>query len=457
MKPIKHQPNEAVQAIYRHLAGQSKKYHISTFGCQMNDHDSEKMAGLLETMGYQPTGDETAADIILFNTCAVRENAELRVFGNIGRMKPLKQAKPDLIVGVCGCMMQQSHMIDAIKAKYPYVDLVFGTHNLSALPEYLARVLLERERVIEILPDGALVEGLPTVRNLDVKAFVTIMQGCDNFCSYCIVPYTRGREKSRTPQAILAEIEELVAGGVKEVTLLGQNVNSYGKGLTPAIDFAGLLYQVNQVAGLERIRFMTSHPKDLTERLIEAMTLDKVMPTIHLPAQSGSNPILQAMNRKYTREDYLELVVKLRRMIPGVAITTDLIIGFPGETDQDVADTIDLIKQVEFDAAFTFIYSPRVGTPAAKIIDPTDETTKHARFDRMLAALNEIVIAKNQARVGQTYEVLVEGLQDRGTLYQGRTREDFLVQFAAAPEDIGRLRQVRITKARKFSLEGELV
>ena len=355
MKSITHDHNQSIQDVYHVLKGQNKKYHISTFGCQMNDHDSEKMAGLLETMGYQFTDQENEADFILFNTCAVRENAELRVFGNIGRMKPLKQAKPNLIVGVCGCMMQQDHMIEAIKTKYPYVDLVFGTHNLSAIPDFVRRVMIEKERVIEVVPDGALVEGLPVVRHLEVKAFVTIMQGCDNFCSYCIVPYTRGREKSRQPEAILEEIRGLVEQGVKEVTLLGQNVNSYGKGLDPAMDFADLLELVNQIPGLERIRFMTSHPKDLTDHLIQAMTLSKVMPTIHLPAQSGSNAVLKAMNRKYTREDYLDLVAKLRAVVPNIAITTDLIIGFPGETDQDVTDTIDLIRQVGFDAAFTFI------------------------------------------------------------------------------------------------------
>ncbi|HHT20772.1 MAG TPA: tRNA (N6-isopentenyl adenosine(37)-C2)-methylthiotransferase MiaB [Tissierellia bacterium] len=457
MKSITHHHNQALREVYQAIRGKKLQYHISTFGCQMNDHDSEKMAGLLETMGYTYTADETAADLILFNTCAVRENAELRVFGNIGRMKPLKAAKPELIVGVCGCMMQQDHMKHAIKDKYSYVDLVFGTHNLSALPDYVRRVLLEKERVVEIIADGSIVEGLPVVRNLDVKAFVTIMQGCDNFCSYCIVPYTRGREKSRTPEAILEEIEGLVEQGIKEVTLLGQNVNSYGKGLVPAIDFADLLHRVNAIEGLERIRFMTSHPKDLTDRLIEAMTLDKVMPTIHLPAQSGSDKILQAMNRKYTKADYLGLVDKLRQMIPDIAITSDLIIGFPGETEEDVDDTIDLIRRVEFDAAFTFIYSPRVGTPAAGLPDETSERTKHERFDRMLAVLNEIVIAKHKAREGRVFEVLIEGKQERSAAYQGRTKQDFLVTFSAKPEDIGQLRPVRITKARKFSLEGELV
>ena len=457
MKTITHNPNLAVQQVYQHLHGQHKTYHISTFGCQMNDHDSEKISGLLETMGYTATEKEEQADFILFNTCAVRENAELRVFGNIGRMKPIKQARPDVIIGVCGCMMQQSHMIEAIKTKYPYVDLVFGTHNLSAIPEFVQRILVGKERVIEVEQDAALVEGLPVRRNLDVKAYVTIMQGCDNFCSYCVVPYTRGREKSRNPEAILEEIRELVAGGVKEVTLLGQNVNSYGKGLDPAVDFAELLQLVNQVELLERIRFMTSHPKDLSERLIQAMNLPKVMPTIHLPAQSGSNTILKAMNRKYTREDYLALVNRLRQVVPDVAITTDIIIGYPGETEADVDATIALIEAVRFDAAFTFIYSSRVGTPAAKLPDATPEEVKHARFDRMLQALNTIVTAKNQARVGNVYEVLVEGIQERSDNYQGRTRENFLVTFPATPSDVGTTRLVKITKARKFSLEGELL
>lgn len=457
MKSITHNPSQAIQSVYEHLKGKDKKYHISTFGCQMNDHDSEKISGLLETLGYQPTDDENSADFILFNTCAVRENAELRVFGNIGRMKPIKQARPDVIVGVCGCMMQQAHMIDAIKTKYPYVDLVFGTHNLSAIPEFVSRILIGKERVIEVESDAALVEGLPVKRNLDVKAFVTIMQGCDNFCSYCIVPYTRGREKSRTPEAILEEIQELVRAGVKEVTLLGQNVNSYGKGLDPKMDFADLLELVNQVDGLERIRFMTSHPKDLSNRLIQAMTLDKVMPTIHLPAQSGSNVLLKAMNRKYTREEYLELVRQLRALIPDVAITTDLIIGYPGETEEDVLATIDLIEQVQFDAAFTFIYSPRVGTPAAKLTDDTTDELKHERFERMLKVLNDIVIEKNKSRENHLFDVLIEGRLERADNYQGRTKENFLVTFPADESDVGTTRTVRITKAKKFSLEGVLI
>lgn len=447
---------QAIQSVYDYVQSHPLCYIISTFGCQMNEHDSEKMSGLMETMGLDAAHSEEDADIVLFNTCAVRENAELRIFGNIGRIKAIKEKKPDLILGVCGCMMQQAHMVEAIQKKYPYVDLVFGTHNFNQLPVFLARLLQKRTRVIEIMEDADLVEGLPVKRNLDVKAFVNIMQGCDNFCTYCIVPYTRGREKSRLPSDILAEIETLVGQGVKEVTLLGQNVNSYGKGLQGQ-DFAELLRQVSAVDGLERIRFMTSHPKDLSERLIHAMQLPKVMPSIHLPAQSGSNRILKAMNRKYTREDYLEKVAQLRRHIPDLAITTDLIIGFPGETEQDVEETIDLIKTVRFDAAFTFIYSKRTGTPAAAMPDDSDDKLKHERFNRMLAVLNDIVIEKNSARLGQVFEVLVEGATEEGTDYQGRTRENFLITFPADPAMAGTLQQVRVTRSKKFSLQGEIL
>lgn len=447
---------QAIQSVYDFVQTQPMRYIISTFGCQMNEHDSEKMSGLMETMGLDRAHREEDADVILFNTCAVRENAELRIFGNIGRIKAIKEKRPDLILGVCGCMMQQAHMVEAIKQKYPYVDLVFGTHNFNQLPVFLDRLLKDRSRVIEILQDAELVEGLPVKRNLEVKAFVNIMQGCDNFCTYCIVPYTRGREKSRLPADIIAEIKVLVEQGVKEVTLLGQNVNSYGKGLEGA-DFAELLRQVSQVDGLERIRFMTSHPKDLHERLIQAMQLPKVMPSIHLPAQSGSDRLLKAMNRKYTRQEYLEKVEHLRRVVPHLAITTDLIIGFPGESEDDVEETISLIKEVRYDAAFTFIYSKREGTPAADMADPTDDKTKHERFNRMLSALNHIVIEKNAGRLGKTYEVLVEGQTEDGSAFQGRTRENFLVSFPAQENMVGTLKQVRITRAKKFSLEGEIL
>ena len=431
---------------------QGLKYHILTYGCQMNEHDSEKMSGMLEDMGYLETPDTQTADLIIINTCAVRENAEMKVLGNIGHLKPIKEENPNLIIAICGCMMQEPEMVEKIKKSYPYVDLVFGTHNYHSLPRFLYRALTQKARVFEVEEDNALIiEGLPVKRKKGVKAFVTIMQGCNNFCSYCIVPYTRGRERSREIQSIVDEVRGLVSDGVKEVTLLGQNVNSFKP------SFVSLLEAVNDIDGLERIRFMTSHPKDFSEELIDAMArLDKVCESIHLPLQSGSNAILKAMNRKYTREDYLEKVEILKKRLPGVSISTDIIIGFPGETQSDVDDTIDMIKRVGYDSAFTFIYSKRTGTPAAEKVDPTPKEVIQERFEGMLQALNEMVIEKNKDREDQIYEVLVDDLKEEGKL-QGRTREGFLVSFDGPKALLGTLQEVRITRAKKFSLEGQIL
>lgn len=431
---------------------QGLKYHILTYGCQMNEHDSEKMSGMLEDMGYLETPDTQTADLIIINTCAVRENAEMKVLGNIGHLKPIKEENPNLIIAICGCMMQEPEMVEKIKKSYPYVDLVFGTHNYHSLPRFLYRALTQKARVFEVEEDNALIiEGLPVKRKKGVKAFVTIMQGCNNFCSYCIVPYTRGRERSREIQSIVDEVRGLVSDGVKEVTLLGQNVNSFKP------SFVSLLEAVNDIDGLERIRFMTSHPKDFSEELIDAMArLDKVCESIHLPLQSGSNAILKAMNRKYTREDYLEKVEILKKRLPGVSISTDIIIGFPGETQSDVDDTIDMIKRVGYDSAFTFIYSKRTGTPAAEKVDPTPKEVIQERFEGMLQTLNEMVIEKNKDREDQIYEVLVDDLKEEGKL-QGRTREGFLVSFDGPKALLGTLQEVRITRAKKFSLEGQIL
>lgn len=431
---------------------QGLKYHILTYGCQMNEHDSEKMSGMLEDMGYLETPDTQTADLIIINTCAVRENAEMKVLGNIGHLKPIKEENPNLIIAICGCMMQEPEMVEKIKKSYPYVDLVFGTHNYHSLPRFLYRALTQKARVFEVEEDNALIiEGLPVKRKKGVKAFVTIMQGCNNFCSYCIVPYTRGRERSREIQSIVDEVRGLVSDGVKEVTLLGQNVNSFKP------SFVSLLEAVNDIDGLERIRFMTSHPKDFSEELIDAMArLDKVCESIHLPLQSGSNAILKAMNRKYTREDYLEKVEILKKRLPGVSISTDIIIGFPGETQSDVDDTIDMIKRVGYDSAFTFIYSKRTGTPAAEKVDPTPKEVIQERFEGMLQTLNEMVIEKNKDREDQIYEVLVDDLKEEGIL-QGRTREGFLVSFDGPKALLGTLQEVRITRAKKFSLEGQIL
>ncbi|HZK09439.1 MAG TPA: tRNA (N6-isopentenyl adenosine(37)-C2)-methylthiotransferase MiaB [Clostridia bacterium] len=433
--------------------GNRPYYYIHTFGCQMNDHDSERMAALFELMGYKEGKSEEEASVILLNTCAIREHAEERVYGFIGRLKHLKD--DGMILGVCGCMVQQKHVLNKIKKSYPFVDMIFGTHNYANLPEYLLKAL-EGEKSVEILEDRqSIVEGIPALRSSKVSALVNIMEGCNNFCTYCIVPYTRGREKSRQADDIVAEIKKLVSKGTREVTLLGQNVNSYGKSLGETIDFPDLLEKINEIEGLYRLRFMTSHPKDLSSKLIEAMKLDKVCPSFHLPVQSGSTKVLRAMNRNYSREEYLSKVKALKETVPGIGLTTDIIIGFPGEEEEDVDQTISLIEEVSFDSAYTFIYSKRPGTPAAKLEDKVSKEEKHKRFDRMLRNLNKIVIDKNKSREGQSYEVLIEEELSAG-IYQGRTPQGFLVRFPASSEDLGKLKKVTITKAKKFSLEGEL-
>ncbi len=428
-------------------------YHIHTFGCQMNDHDSERMAALFELMGYEPTEEEEEASVILLNTCAIREHAEERVYGFLGRLKSLQDQ--GTIIGVCGCMVQQGHVLEKIKKSFPFVDMIFGTHNYYNLPQYLLKAL-EGEKTLEILEDfSSIVEEMPAIRASKISAFVNIMEGCNNFCTYCVVPYTRGREKSRLPEDIIKEVNKLVEEGVKEITLLGQNVNSYGRGLEEDIDFPDLLARLNKIDGLLRIRFMTSHPKDLSDKLIEAMKLDKMAPSFHLPVQSGSTRILKRMNRKYTREDYLDRVRKLRSALPDIGLTSDIIVGFPGETMEDLEDTISLIKEVGYDSAFTFIYSKRRGTPAATYEDDLDYKEKHRRFELMLGVLNEIVIEKNKARVGNVYEVLVEE-KAHSNFLQGRTPQGFLVRFPGEIDEIGKLVKVKIVRSKNFSLEGEI-
>ncbi|AOT72925.1 tRNA (N6-isopentenyl adenosine(37)-C2)-methylthiotransferase MiaB [Geosporobacter ferrireducens] len=437
--------------------GNKKKAMIITYGCQMNEHDSEKLAGMLNNMGYTETNEQEEADLIIYNTCCVRENAELKVYGNLGQLKPLKKERPDMIIAVCGCMMQQAHVVDQIKKKYNHVDLVFGTHNLHNFPELLANCKKSDHMIVEVWDEeGTVVEGIPVVRKYGLKAFVNIMYGCNNFCTYCIVPYTRGRERSRNPEDIVEEIKQLVAQGTKEVTLLGQNVNSYGKTLENKIDFSDLLIQINETEGLERIRFMTSHPKDLSPRLIEAMRdCDKICEHIHLPVQSGSTKILKEMNRHYTKEQYLDLVTQLKASIPNIAITTDIIVGFPGETEEDFLETLDLVKQVEYDSAFTFLYSVREGTPAAKLTEQVPEDVKHERFNRLLNTLNEIIARKNMDYKDAVVEVLVEGeSKNDASKLMGRTRSSKLVNLSGSKDLIGQLAQVKITEARTFSLNG---
>ncbi|WP_338631687.1 tRNA (N6-isopentenyl adenosine(37)-C2)-methylthiotransferase MiaB [Clostridium baratii] len=437
-----------------------KYFSILTYGCQMNEEDSEKLSGMLKRIGYTKTEDIEKASIILFNTCCVRENAENKVFGNLGRIKKLKEKNKDLIVGICGCMMQQKGMADKVLSKFPFVNIIFGTHNAYKFPEYLNRVKTEGVQVKEILnKETDIVEGIPVDRESSVKAFVTIMYGCNNFCTYCIVPYVRGRERSRKPEEIIKEIKELVSNGYKEVTLLGQNVNSYGKGLEEEISFAKLLRMINEVEGLERVRFMTSHPKDLNEEVIEAIKdCDKLCEQIHLPVQSGSNRILKEMNRHYDRERYMYLINKIKKEIPNVAITTDIIVGFPGETDEDFNDTLSLVKEVSYDSAFTFIYSRRNHTPADKMENQIPDEVKHERFNKLVAAVNEGVIKNNKKYEGQIVEVLVEGTSKNDeTKLSGRTRNGKLVNFEGDKSLIGTLVNTKIVRAQPFSLIGEVV
>lgn len=436
------------------------KYYIETWGCQMNEEDSEKLSGMLKRIGYTRTENKEEAGIILFNTCCVRENAENKVFGNLGALKKLKKKNPDLIIGICGCMMQQEGMADRILKEFPYVNIIFGTHNAYKFPEYLNRVRTEGVQIKEIFnKETEIVEGLPIDRESSVKAFVTIMYGCNNFCTYCIVPYVRGRERSRKPEDILKEIRELVEQGYKEITLLGQNVNSYGKGLEEDVDFAKLLRMINEIKGLERVRFMTSHPKDLTVDVIMAIKeCDKLCEQIHLPVQSGSNSILKKMNRHYTREYYLDLVKKIKEEIPGVTLTTDIIVGFPGETEEDFQETLELVKEVGYSSAFTFIYSRRNNTPADMMLNQVSEENKHHRFNRLVAAVNERVIAQNKAEEGNILEVLVEGnSKNDAEKLTGRTRTGRLVNFTGEGINAGDIVNVKITRAQNFSLIGEVI
>ncbi len=431
-----------------------------TYGCQMNEHDSEKLDAMIQDMGYIVVKKIDQADLVIFNTCCVRENAEFKVYGNIGRIKHLKETKKDLVLAVCGCMMQQPHVVEAIKKQYKYVDLVFGTHNLHNFPSLLEETLSSHKQVIEVWEhEGDVVEGLAINRKKDIKAYVNVMYGCDNFCAYCIVPYTRGRERSRAPQDILDEIQGLVDGGVKEVILLGQNVNSYGKTLENPMDFADLMRKVNDIEGIERIRFMTSHPKDISDKLLETMAeCEHICEYLHLPIQAGSNRILKAMNRKYTREQYLEIVDKARKLMPDVSISTDLIIGFPGETIEDFEETMSLMKEVKFDSAFTYIYSKRTGTPAALIEPQIDEAEKHRRMTELLEMFNPMVNEKIKSYQDEMLEVLVEGAsKSTDQILMGRTRQHVTVNFEGDLSLTGKLVKVKATQPRRFSIFGELV
>ena len=437
--------------------GRIYKSCVVTFGCQMNARDSEKLRGILEEVGFTDTPNEEEADFILYNTCTVRENADFHVYGRLGILTGLKKKKPDLIVGLCGCMMQEEHVVAKIRKSYPVVELIFGTHNLFQFPELLARILSERKRVISLW-DGTdqIVEHLPVKRKYAFKSGVNIMFGCNNFCSYCIVPYVRGRERSREAKDILSEIRTLADDGVKEIMLLGQNVNSYGKTVEGHITFPELLRLSARVEGIERVRFMTSHPKDLSDELIDVIAEEEhVCRHFHLPVQSGSTRVLQDMNRHYTREQYLEIVRKLRDRVPEISITTDIIVGFPGETEEDFEDTLSLIREVRFDSAFTFLYSRRSGTPAAKRQDQIPEDVAHARFERLLAVVKETAEESCARFTGRVMDVLVEETNKEPGYVSGRISQNLTVHFPGDASLIGRIVPVRLTECKGFYYFGE--
>lgn len=439
--------------------GEGKKYLIKTYGCQMNEHDTETMAGMLEEMGYAAASDYEEADFILFNTCAVRENAEDKVFGEIGRLKPLKNRNPELILGLCGCMAQEEVVRKMVAKTYPWIDIVFGTHNLHQLPELVDRARSSQETVIEVWDKaGEVIENLPKIRKEGIRAWVNIQYGCNKFCTYCIVPYTRGRERSRLPEDVVAEVRDLAAQGFKEVTLLGQNVNDYGTDLKSR-DFAGLLAAVNEVEGIERIRFTTSNPWNFSDKLIQTIArCEKVAEHIHLPVQSGNNTILRRMNRGYTREFYLDLVKRIREAVPGVSLTTDIIVGFPGETEEQFRDTLSLVEEVRFDNAYTFIYSPRAGTPAARFREQVPEAVQKERLQRLMDLQNRISRESNEKMKGQVVKVLVEGeSKTNSNILQGRTATNKLVLFQGTKDLAGRLVDVLITEPQTWILKGELL
>lgn len=444
------------------MENMNKKFHIITFGCQMNEHDSEVLAGMLEKMGYEEIDDRKKADLVILNTCSVRENADKRFFGTLGQFKKIKENNKDFTICICGCMMQQQHIIDRLKEKYPWVDVVFGTHNIHRFPELIENTIEQKKRIMEVWEDSDVIEhDLPVKRLFKHKALVNIMYGCNNFCTYCIVPYTRGREQSRKPEDIIKEIKDLSADGVKEVMLLGQNVNSY-KGISEneeICNFANIITKVAEISGIERIRFMTSHPKDLSDELIEVFrSCPKLCKNIHLPVQSGSTEVLRSMNRRYDREKYLALVNKLRSAVNDITISTDIIVGFPGETEEQFQETLDLVREVRFDSAFTFLYSIRTGTPAADYKNQIPEEVKHERFNRLVTLINSISAEKNKMYEGRIEEVLVDGVSKKNeNMLSGRTDGFKLVNFAGNNDLIGKFVRTKIIEGKTFSLEGELL
>lgn len=440
--------------------GKGRTFYIRTYGCQMNEHDTEVMAGIFMQLGYESTDDIANADVVLLNTCAIREQAEEKVFGELGFLLKYKRKNPEMLIGVCGCMSQEENVVNRILKKYPHVDMIFGTHNIHRLPSILKEAYMSKEMVVEVWSkEGDVIENLPKARNGAIKAWVNIMYGCDKFCTYCIVPFTRGKERSRRPEEIIQEVRELAAQGYQEIMLLGQNVNAYGK------DFDDISYRLGDLMDelrkidIPRIRFTTSHPRDFDDHLIEVLAQKgNLIEHIHLPVQSGSNEILKIMARKYTREHFLELVCKIKAAIPDVALTTDIIVGYPNETEEQFEETLSLYREVGFEMAFTYIYSPREGTPAAKMVDNVPEDVKKERHQRLNALVNELCAAALKKYEGETVEVLVEGASKRdANVLAGYTRKNKLVNFVAPQEAIGQIVNVKITEAKSWSLNGEFI
>jgi tRNA-2-methylthio-N6-dimethylallyladenosine synthase len=456
---VKYHDDFQISEEFRGL-GNGRKFYIRTYGCQMNEHDTEVMAGIFMALGYEATDTVDDANVILLNTCAIRENAENKVFGELGHLKHLKTEKPDLLIGVCGCMSQEESVVNKILKTYNQVDMIFGTHNIHRLPNILHEAYMAKEMVVEVWSkEGDVIENLPKVRRGNIKAWVNIMYGCDKFCTYCIVPFTRGKERSRRPDEIIQEVRELAAQGYQEITLLGQNVNAYGKDFEDLEYGLGNLMDEIRKIGIPRIRFTTSHPRDFDDHLIEVLAKGgNLMDHIHLPVQSGSSDVLKIMARKYTREQYLELVRKIKAAIPDVALTTDIIVGYPNETDEQFEETISLYREVGFEAAYTFIYSPREGTPAAKMQDNVPMEVKKERLQRLNAVVNEMSAKALEKYKGQTVEVLVEGeSKNNPDVLAGYTSKSKLVNFVGPKTAIGKIVKVKITDAKTWSLNGEMV
>ncbi len=449
-----------IELINKANKNETLKYNVQTMGCQLNENDSEKITGMLEKMGYVKTEDFKDADIVIFNTCCIRENAENKLFGKIGELKKIKKEK-NIIIAIGGCMSQQQHIIDKIKESYNFVDIIFGTHTLYKLPELIYKVIDENKKVVDVIDiDGQIAEGLPIKRNSNYSASVTIMYGCNNFCSYCIVPYVRGRERSRTMQDIIDEIKDLAKNGYKEVTLLGQNVNSYGKDLEDEnATFANLLYHINDIDGIEIIKFMSPHPKDFTDDVIEAISkCEKVYRLMHLPLQSGSTKILEKMNRKYTKEQYINLAKSIKDKIPDISFTTDVIVGFPTETDEDFEDTVDVLKQIEFEQVFMFIYSRRKGTIADKMEEQIDEKIKGERLEKVKEVVTNIIDKKNKEYIGKIENVLIEDVsKNNDKMLTGRTKTNKVINMEGDKSLIGTIQKVEIISDHLWYLKGKII